>query len=389
MCRNPKTKELFGYDFEIINELSRRLNFTLKISFLEGEEQWGTILSNGTVTGGVGKVTAGEADIGIGNYYLRTSRLRIMDASFPYTNDRIVLVIPPGKMYSPFEKLLQPFDMMIWILLLATFLIGVVVILVINYKAVGCKSFVFGKSVKSPVFNMISIIFGNPQMKLPGRNFARYILMLFLLFCLIYRNIYQGALYIFLQSEARHGEIKTIEEMTANKFDFYFYESYSDFVHNTSRIYMKRKIIKHSSENPFISKVDENLHAAFMTPLSNVLNHNRISKFPMIVCKAEVSVMSVVMFFPKNHPIKIIIDEKLQYLDSSNMIDYWIQNYANKKKYLRIDNQATGPRKLTIVHLLGVFNILFVGYTLAAFVFACEFLIPKLKENYRRLSHKR
>jgi hypothetical protein len=360
------------------------LNFTIKINFLEGEEQWGTILSNGSLTGGIARVTSGEADIGIGNYYLRTSRLRIVDCSFPYTSDPIVLVIPPGKLYSPLEKLLQPFDLIIWILLLTTFLIGLIVILIVNYKMIGCKSFIFGKTVDTPILNMVSIIFGNPQMKLPNRNFARYILMLFLLFCLIYRNVYQGALYIFLQSEGRHPEIQTIDEMASNNFDFYYYESYSDFINNGSRIHKKRKIINHVDESPFGSQVDPDLHAAFMTPLSYVLNHNRMKKNSLIVCKQGVAVMSVVMFFTKNHPMKIVVDEKLQQLDSAGMIDYWIEKYANKNKYFNMKNESSGPRKLTVLHLLGVFNILFFGYTLAVFVFIFEVLLPKIKERYKR-----
>lgn len=384
MCRNSHTTQLYGYDLEIINEISKRLNFTLKIDFLEGEEQWGTILSNGSLTGGVAKISAGKADIGIGNYYLRTSRLRIMDCSFPYTSDPIVLVIPPGRLYSPLEKLLQPFDLIIWILLLTTFFIGLIVILIVNYKMSGFKSFIFGHSVKTPIMNMVSIIFGNPQMKMPNRNFARYILMLFLLFCLIYRNVYQGALYIFLQSEGRHAEIQTIDEMIAKNFNYYFYDSYSDFITNQSQIYKNRKIIKHVDETPFAYEVDATLHEAFMTPLSNVLNHNRISKYPWKVCKQELSVMSIVMFFTKNHPMKIVIDEKLQLLDSAGMIDYWIEKYANKMKYFNVKSESTGPRKLTLVHLLGVFNILFFGYTLALFIFTFEILLPKLKERYRR-----
>lgn len=382
MCRHPRTKKLFGYDWKIINDLSSRLNFTLEIIFLEGEEQWGTILSNGSATGGVIKISSGEADFGIGNYYLRTSRLKFLDCSIPYTSDPIVLVIPPGRLYTPLEKLLQPFDLIIWISLLTTFLIGLNVILIINYKMTKFKSFIFGVDIKTPVLNMVSIIFGISQWKLPGGNFARYILMLFLLFCLVYRSVYQGAIYIFLQSDGRHPEIKTIDEMISNNFDFYLYESYSDFIHNETSIYKKRKLIKNIDETPFSSDVDPEFRAAFMTPLSYVLNHNRVSKHSMTVCKQEVNVMSVVIFFTKSHPMKIVVDEKLQHLDSAGMITYWIEQYANKKKYLKVNNENGGPRKLTIVHLSGVFNILLFGYTLAIFIFSFEILLPKLSKIY-------
>jgi hypothetical protein len=40
--------------------------------------------------------------------------------------------------------------------------------------------------------NLRNTALGGGQFKLPGRNFARYCLMLFILFCLVMRTAYQG-----------------------------------------------------------------------------------------------------------------------------------------------------------------------------------------------------
>lgn len=83
------------------------------------------------------------------------------------------------------------------------------------------------------------VIFGGSQTKLPTRNFSRFLLMSFLLFCLVQRNVYQGSLYIFLQSDGRHKEVQSIDEMVENGFDFYMYESYTDIIESHPNIYTK------------------------------------------------------------------------------------------------------------------------------------------------------
>lgn len=61
---------------------------------------------------------------------------------------------------------------------------------------------------------------------LPGRNFARYLLTLFILFCLVIRTAYQGKQFEFLQKEMRPADVATIEEMIERNFTFHFLEDY-------------------------------------------------------------------------------------------------------------------------------------------------------------------
>lgn len=56
---------------------------------------------------------------------------------------------------------------------------------------------------------------------LPRRNFARFILALYLLFCLIIRTAYQGKQFEFLQKEIRPANVRSIDEMIQKDFTFY------------------------------------------------------------------------------------------------------------------------------------------------------------------------
>ena len=89
-------KTFSGYDYEFLIASKERLNFHLDLNYLKGNEMWGTILNNGSTTGALDVLRRGEADVGIGNYFLRKNRLDLFDVSNPYYSTPLVIVIPPG-----------------------------------------------------------------------------------------------------------------------------------------------------------------------------------------------------------------------------------------------------------------------------------------------------
>lgn len=58
-------------------------------------------------------------------------------------------------------------------------------------------------------------------MALPGRNFARFLLMLFLLFSLIMRTAYQGMQFELLRKEIRRPVIQRIDELLSQGYEIY------------------------------------------------------------------------------------------------------------------------------------------------------------------------
>lgn len=148
-----------GFDISIIDLISERLNFSLNKRILLGSEQWGNVLPNGTTTGAIAKVLKNESDIAIGNYFLRLSRVDLMDYSSVYFSFPVLFAIPLGDKYTAFEKLMRPFELIVWVLLLITIGFGLLVILLLNLKWRKLRSFVFGTGIKNPVTNMYDLGF--------------------------------------------------------------------------------------------------------------------------------------------------------------------------------------------------------------------------------------
>lgn len=78
--------------------------------------------------------------------------------------------------------------------------------------------------------DIITVIVGAAQshQMIPRSNCGRIVLGTFLLFTLIIRGLYQGALFQFIQTNRGHSEIHSIDEMMEQDFRFYMYPAYEE-----------------------------------------------------------------------------------------------------------------------------------------------------------------
>lgn len=216
-----------GHDIELIQGLSQALNFNLEVNILHEPAAWGFILDNGTSSGVMKEVMDKKVDIAVGVYYLTKTRANFMSFG-QYTFVKVVLVIPPGVPFSPFEKLLSPFTFSAWVALLATFLAAILLIYLIRTRKISVQQFVFGSQSENAYLNMFNILMNGGQHLLPQKNFARTMFMMFVLFCIVIRTSYQAALFKFLQTDQKHEELKTIDELIQKNFDIYMYASFQE-----------------------------------------------------------------------------------------------------------------------------------------------------------------
>ena len=213
--------DISGGQITFLKALSQSLNFKIEYVHVSGD---GSFIENETSIEPLQVVQKGEADLAISNFWLFASRLEYLDASVPYTRDPVVFVVPPGRELTPFEKLVFPFSFNLWILIWICFLIGLLVIFFVKRHSLTVGNFVIGTGVKLPYLNMLIGFVGGQQKILPKRNFARFLLMMFLLYSLVIRTLYQGSFYNLMRSNPRLKGVQTIEEMITKDFTFYTYE---------------------------------------------------------------------------------------------------------------------------------------------------------------------
>lgn len=131
----------------------------------------------------------------------------------PYYFGRLTVLVPSGDAYTSFEKLILPFDGEIWFWLVITFATAFITILIVNFMPKFVQNFVFGRNILTPSLNVWVVFCGLSFVKLPGRNFARFILTNFIIFSLIIRTAYQAKMYQLMQLHMTKREVQSLDEM--------------------------------------------------------------------------------------------------------------------------------------------------------------------------------
>ena len=220
-----------GRDIELVQILSKSLNFRINFTYV-GEE--GFLDVNGSSGGQFTMLLQNRSDLIMADFWLVNHRLKFVDASVSYFTEKYAFMIPPGAAFTTAEKFIKPLDSTTWILLLVYFGFGFVVIFVFQkFWPKKAQKYVFGVGVKDPHLNLVIAIFGGSQTILPTLNFGRFLLMIFLLFCLIMRTLYCGSLFEFLRTKVYHKEVQSIEEIIEKDYKIYFLNSSWNLLSNS------------------------------------------------------------------------------------------------------------------------------------------------------------
>lgn len=366
-----------GYEFKLIKTIAKLLNFTLDLRFHDGFRQWGRVFTNGTITGLLRELKDKRTEIVIGSYFIRDELLEVFDSSTPYLNIIVFLIISPAKKLSGFEKLLSPFQSIVWIVLLLTFLFGVAVILIIEFKFKNQRSFFYGERVNEPITNMFLALIGLPLVVLPKRNFSRFLLMMFLLLTLVLRSAYQGSLYKFLQSDGRHKNPQNIRELIERKYTFILSEvnrnllmKYHPQIHKMAQY----------NDNYRFEDIDKLIQAsqrsAVFSSRIQLINYSQNhTKFPYEICNENFFTVNVVMYFNKNFFLKKAIDSAIQDILTMGFMKKWLNEYDKTKKWKK---DIFKPNIMNFEHLSGAFYFLIIGHFVSVIILGVEVVVYKI-----------
>lgn len=181
-----------GIDGTLLRVLSQRMNFSVKIIRVESQ---GTVYLNGSSSGAFQMVIEKEANLTIGYVSSTAIRNYYMKSSYIYYTSNLMWMIPPGRLFTSFEKLFKPFRAILWTCILVVFILSYFAIFLIRFQTRSIQNFILGQRNYTPSLNVINIFFGGSLQKLPNRNFARFILAQFMIYCLIIRSSYQGEIF--------------------------------------------------------------------------------------------------------------------------------------------------------------------------------------------------
>lgn len=218
------TIKFFGRDYNLIKTISENLNFKIKFKFIE------RLACAFEIT----NTTKDDFDLVVVDCWLRFNRMSVFEMSTSYFTEKLVMAFPILPELTSFEKLFYPLALTTWMTLVSFIIIGYLSIFIINRKSRQIQNFVIGEGVNYPYFNMIAGILGLSQNRLPMNNFARFLLINFLILCLVIRTAYQGKLFEVMQANVKHADPQTLAEMERAGYKFHANRVFLDVVANSS-----------------------------------------------------------------------------------------------------------------------------------------------------------
>lgn len=239
VIKRENDDSLHGSDIELIRGLQTILNFHLNLTFSEEPDAYGLTYDNGTVTGLKVLLLDNELDLLFGLYYATYPNCKYMACSQPYFAVAITIIVPQRSLTS-LQKFFVPFKLSLWLALALLLFIAILVIAIVEFKIKFARNFVIGRNIRNPYVQMITAFFGNSTEHLPRRNFARFLLMTFILFALIMRTVYIAGLFKFLQSDTKVTSIKSVNDLVENDYKIY---ALSHFVFYLANMGLKSRYV--------------------------------------------------------------------------------------------------------------------------------------------------
>lgn len=121
----------------------------------------------------------------------------------------------------------------------------------------------------------------------------------------------------------------------------------------------------------------------FISSLSETVqvNEKQYFNYTYNICKEGFVTISIVMYFRKNFYLTVVIDELINRLESGGLIEYWENFYIDKRS--RKSSGSQEAMKTTFGNVIGCFQLLAFGWSLALMCFTTE-VIVKFVRGIRR-----
>lgn len=323
-----------------------------------------------------------EVNLTIGYFASTALRDFFMTSSYVYYTSNLIWIIPPGKVISSLEKLLKPFQFIVWIYILVILAFAFLSVGLLSFYSKKATDFTFGQNTASPCLNIVNIVFGGSLNNVPTRNFARTVLMMFMLYCFVIQNSYKGGLFNFMQKTVRERVMSTTDEIVEKNFKFYMLESSKAYLTELPKIMELAEFLSLDNFTYMLNQVlDPDFKGVLLTSEDHLAYRN-IQAFPNKFYRhAPETIFSnnIVIYMSKQSCLAHDVDQLIIYLVNGGFINTWASIFIDKNFLKRRNQIKTVALKLQ--QLLGAFQLLFLGLCVSVLLFLLELVSQQTNFN--------
>ncbi|CRK97646.1 CLUMA_CG011031, isoform A [Clunio marinus] len=325
-----------------------------------------------------------KANLTVGYFITSEGRDEHMKSSDTYYTSNLIWAIPPGEEYSSIEKLLMPFESTVWICFLIVLIVAFIVIKVLECCHQNIKNFVFGRNIKNVTLNVVNITLGGSLHKVPVRNFARTLFILFTFYCFIIQNVYRGGLFQFMRMTLRKPLISSTEELVNKDFLFYMYPT----AYNVLKLDIlkgRTRITDPKGLDRLLDKsTDPSFKGAMLTSEAHLANKN-IEASPdnkyFYSTKDPIMTQNIAIYMHKESCFSDQINLILKGIINGGLFNKWVKQYTDTDALMHKASSPEGHRPINVDQLLGAFQLLGALLFISSAVFLIEIILRKMKKN--------
>ncbi|XP_054727323.1 uncharacterized protein LOC129237000 [Anastrepha obliqua] len=366
---------LGGIEGKLIEYLAVTMNFSLEFRWLDKKDASRTLDKEGSV---FRELFSNGTDFIVGAFpYKSTAKGDPYTPTFPYFLSSFNFIVNSNLApYSPFKKLFLPFKSDIWILLLIIYIVGFLLKRTATLLGIATRRFIFGAKNNRPAFNMFSVCLGValPQQQVPSRNFARYILMLWLILTMLLCSSYQAFLFNLIKSNIGPPPPNTIADLLRQNYQLLMTEGVLDTVHDLPVISSRAKILNMTRFESFQLVGQPQQRIAVLTPYEyfdyfkryhlNITKHIHVVDERVFTQQLSFYMASNSMLLNRfNHII-------LQYTN----VGLW-EKWSRMLLDMRTPSSSEFEERVTVVtlqQLYGAWYVWLIGNALGVFVLLIE-----------------
>uniref|UniRef100_A0A3F2ZEM3 Putative ionotropic receptor ligand binding domain-containing protein n=1 Tax=Phlebotomus papatasi TaxID=29031 RepID=A0A3F2ZEM3_PHLPP len=366
-----------GFEGILTSVMSQRLNFSLILK--TSDERWGKVEGDNS-TGMSRMLLRGETNFSLGSFAASFSHYGYFSSSIPYHATPLALLIPPGRAHSNMEKLFLPMRYIIWSFLSAIFIISAIVVAIAKFIKPRRRAFIFGQRNNYPYINTINVFLGGSVAETPGRNFARFLLMLWILLSIVVRSSYQGALFGFLKEQKNVTIVDTFPKMLQEGYRIYGVEGTRKYFASMTE-YKSMFVVASAQEVDELREKTANVDfkAAVVTPalIAAYMNEKHIKdNIRYRISKERIIQLYICIYMRKYSYLKEPFDKELWKYMESGLIHRWSSIYYNYK-FLKEPPVRKIPKPLCLDQLTGIFMAFVILIGFSFFIFLLEVFSQK------------
>lgn len=380
--KSDTNSTILGIEREIIDEIGLLLNFNPEFSY-QGSFA-GYLFQNGSATGAIEKLMSRKLDIVIGFISLQQTRTKFLSDTKPFTFEPMVILVPPGEEYGHFEKFARPFHFAVWIIIVGIFS-GIFILFATFHIILKTLNRHYFLEIRHPFSDFMSVIFGVTQHRLPFQNIPRFVLMSFILYCLVIRTVYQSGLYQTIKNNDRKPQMESMDEIIEKGYKFNVYET-------MAQRSIGLKFYNYSKPYPngqFYLKAEETIDpenkvvSFFHLNLARYLNKFRPDNKKFHICKERYVTNAITFYLTRNHYLTDEISEKIEELAASGIIKYIEDEYFSADDG-KVVHGSKGPKQLGLTQLRGAFYLLCICLAISSLVFVFEIIVKSRRAHKHR-----